>query len=160
MSKTGRLTGDNAFSRGSLYLMLRNRVYRGEITHKGQSYAGQHPAIIDQELWDQVQALTKGNIQGTRRRPRSTDTSLLLGLMYDSEGNRFTPSHAQKKGRRYRYYVSQALLKTGAKQTTLPCRIPAREVEELVTTQLRSLLQSPQRMTDLLGQQDADRWKR
>jgi hypothetical protein len=55
MSKTGNVSGGNAFSRGALYTMLQNRVYLGEITHKETPYPGQHPAIIDRALWDRVQ---------------------------------------------------------------------------------------------------------
>ncbi len=54
-SAAGRLIGDKPFSRGALYLMLQNRLYRGEIVHKGQSHPGEHPPIIDPPLWDAVQ---------------------------------------------------------------------------------------------------------
>ena len=113
VSKIGNVTGDNVFCRGALYLMLQNRVYLGEITHKDQSYPGQQPAIIGQELWDKVQAQLKENLQSENRKANRSDKSLLVGLLYDAEGNRFTPSHAKKKGRRYRYYVSRNLLKLG-----------------------------------------------
>ena len=43
----GRLAGGQHFSRGALYLMLQNRIYRGEIVHQGEAYPGQHEAIID-----------------------------------------------------------------------------------------------------------------
>ena len=48
-------------SRGALYLMLQNRIYRGDITHKGSAYPGEHPAIIDKVLWEQVQATLAEN---------------------------------------------------------------------------------------------------
>jgi site-specific DNA recombinase len=115
LSKTGNASGDNAFARGALYSMLQNRIYLGEIVHKDKSFPGQHPSIIDQSLWDRVQLQFKANLQAERRRPRATSTSLLTGLLYDEVGNRFTPSHAAKKGRRYRYYVSQALTKGAPK---------------------------------------------
>lgn len=150
LSKTGNMSGDNAFSRGALYTMLQNRVYLGVITHKGSPYPGQHPAIIDQALWNRVQLQLKDNVQGERRRPRATGTSLLSGLLYDEAGNLFTPSHATKKGRRYRYYVSRSLIKGRTKDSTGPVRLPAEEIEELVLSQLSSLLQSAPRILDLL----------
>src|SRR5207237_534542 len=55
-SASGRLIGGNPFSRGALYLMVQNRTYLGEIVHKRQSHSGEHPPIIDQPLWDAVQA--------------------------------------------------------------------------------------------------------
>ena len=121
ISRTGRASGGAVYSRGALYGMLQNRIYLGEITHKGASYPGQHAAIIDQALWDQVQAQFKANLQAERRRPRTTGQSVLTGLLYDSDGNRFTPSHANKKGRRYRYYVSQAVIHGRGKGSRARC---------------------------------------
>ena len=60
-SASGRLRGGKPFARGALYLMLQNRIYRGEIVHKEQSHPGGHPPIIDQPLWDAVQAQLASN---------------------------------------------------------------------------------------------------
>jgi len=154
VSKAGNVTGGNVFSRGALYEMLQNRIYLGEIKHKQNSYPGQHLAIIDRKLWDQVQAQLKTNLQAPQRRPRATEQSLLVGLIYDKDGNRFTPTHANKKGRRYRYYTSQAIIEKPGKGSDGPIRFPAREIEELVISQFTQLLQSPQRMNDLLSDPD------
>jgi site-specific DNA recombinase len=150
LSKTGNASGDNAFSRGALYSMLQNRIYLGEIMHKDTSFPGQHPAIIDQDLWDRVQLQFKANLQAERKRPRATSSSLLTGRLYNEAGNRFTPSHATKKGRRYRYYVAQALTEGRPKDPTQPVRLPAEEIEELVVSQLAALLQSAPRILNLL----------
>jgi site-specific DNA recombinase len=74
-----------------------------------------------------------------------------MGLLYDSDGNLFTPSHTAKKDRRYRYYVSQAVIKNPGTGTKGPARLPAQEIEDLVVSQLTSFLQSPQRLLDQLG---------
>jgi len=58
VSETGRRSGGKPILSGTLYWMLQNRLYRGEIIHGGQSYPGQHAPIIDQALWDQVQSRT------------------------------------------------------------------------------------------------------
>ena len=154
ISRTGRTSGGANYSRGALYLILHNRIYLGEITHKKASYPGQHAAIIDQKMWDQVQSQFQSNLQAPRKRPRATEQSLLMGLLYDEQGNRFTPSHATKKGRRYRYYVSQAVIKKPQTGNSGPARIPASEIEELVISQLTLLLRSPQRMMDILAEVD------
>ena len=60
-SASGRRRGGKPFARGTLYLMLQNRIYRGEIVHKEQSHPGEHGPIIDQPLWDAVQAQLAGN---------------------------------------------------------------------------------------------------
>jgi site-specific DNA recombinase len=150
MSRNGRASGGVTYSRGALYLILHNRIYLGVITHKSASYPGPPPAIIDQKMWDQVQAQFQSNLQAPRKRPRATEQSLLMGLLYDEQGNRFTPSHATKKGRWYRYYVSQAVIKNARKNGNGPVRIPASDIEELVISQLTLLLQSPQRTMDIL----------
>src|ERR1700757_2495123 len=76
-SASGRLIGGKPFSRGALYLMLRNRTYRGEIVHKRQSHLGEHPPIIDQPLWDAVQMRLAGNT-AERNSGRPTDQPSLL----------------------------------------------------------------------------------
>ena len=72
-SAAGRVIGGKPFSRGALYLTLRNRSYRGEIVHNGQSYPGEHPPIIDQPLWEALQAQLAGN--ATQRYPGTARAS-------------------------------------------------------------------------------------
>jgi len=79
-----------------------------------------------------------------------------MGILYDDKGNRFTPSHTNKKGQRYRYYASQEIIKKPGKETAGPVRLPAHEIEDLVMSQLTSLLQSPQKLLDLLGTGQAE----
>src|SRR5215469_8743207 len=102
-SASGRLVGGKSFSRGALYLILQNRIYRGEIVHKGQSHRGEHIPIIDQPLWEAVQAQLAGHT--TQRNPgtRTQQPRLLAGMLFDRDGNRMTPTHAIKKGTRYHY---------------------------------------------------------
>src|SRR5262249_1513086 len=71
-SAAGRLIGGKPFSRGALYLILQNRLYRGEIVHNGQSHPGEHKSIIDQPLWDAVQARLAGNTAERNSGTRST----------------------------------------------------------------------------------------
>src|SRR6516164_7935636 len=87
--------------------MLRNRTYRGEIVHKGQSHPGEHTPIIDQPLWDAVQIRLAVNTTERTSGTRTHQPSLLAGMLFDTEGNRMTPSYAVEQGRRYRYYVSR-----------------------------------------------------
>ena len=61
--------------------MLQNRIYRGEIVHKGKSYPGEHEAIVDETLWNEVQAILAENrvdrINGTagqRAKPVDRDS--------------------------------------------------------------------------------------
>src|SRR5262245_59929132 len=104
-SASGRLSGAKPFARGALYLILRNRIYRGEIVHNEQSYLGDHEPIIDPPLWDAVQAQLAGNSAQRNSGARTRQPSLLAGMLFDRNGTRMTPSHAVKKGTRYRYLV-------------------------------------------------------
>ena len=105
-SASGRVRSGKPFSRGALYLMLRNRIYRGEIVHKGQPHPGEHKPIIDQPLWDAVQAQLVSNAAERNSGARTRQPSLLAGMLFDGDGNRMTPTHAVKNDTRYRYYVS------------------------------------------------------
>src|SRR6202521_3963290 len=130
-------------SRGALYLMLQNRIYRGEIVHKELSYPGEHAPIIDQELWDTVQARLAGNAAQRSAGGRIAQPSLFAGTLFDGDGNRMTPSHAVKKGTRYRYYVSRPLITKDQADRSAGRRIPAGEIEQLVASRVRQWLLDP-----------------
>jgi DNA invertase Pin-like site-specific DNA recombinase len=144
-------TGGGQFSRGALYKILRNHIYVGEIFHKGKAYPGEHKAIIDSEHWEKVQAMLAENRQGNRRKARATKVSLLTGLVFDQNGNRFTPTHANKSGKRYRYYTSQAVIRNAESRAEIT-RIPAHDLEVAVTDRVLEFLQSPE---EILGALEA-----
>jgi DNA invertase Pin-like site-specific DNA recombinase len=152
-SQTGRKTGGAAYSRGALYNILQNRIYLGEIEHRGQVYQGEHDGIVPRELWERVQAQLRANNNAHQNGLRAAMPSLLVGLLYDGRGNRFTPAHAVKNGKRYRYYVSQAAIQNPGSCHRGTVRIPAGEIESLACSRLRSFLASPHEMVDLLALQ-------
>ena len=144
----GTAYGGQRLSRGALYLMLQSRTYCGEVTHKGKSYPGEHPAIIEQPLWDKVQAvLGKNRIERTTG-TRTKHPSLLTSLVFDETGERLTPSYSVKKGTRYRYYVSTALLTGAGRKRSSGRRIPAGNLEGLVIDRLRSFFADPAAVLD------------
>jgi site-specific DNA recombinase len=142
-SAAGRVIGGKPFSRGALYLMLRNRSYRGEIVHKGQSHPGEHPPIIDQTLWDAVQMRLAGNTAERNSGTCTHQPSLLAGMLFDAEGNRMTPSYSVKKSTRYHYYVSRPLIIKDQRESPAALRIPAGEIEHLVISRVRQWLLDP-----------------
>jgi len=142
-SASGRMIGGKPFARGALYLMLRNRTYRGEIVHKGQSHPGEHTPIIDQPLWNTVQAQLAGNTAERNSGTRTHQPSLLAGMLFDAEGNRMTPSYADKQSTRYRYYVSRPLITQDQRESSTALRIPAEEIEHFVTSRVRQWLLDP-----------------
>jgi DNA invertase Pin-like site-specific DNA recombinase len=155
MDKSGRCEGGRRLSRGALYLILQNRVYRGEITHKGASYPGQHQAIVDPDLWQIVQDKLATNRKERALGARTKESSLLAGLIVDASGEPMTPSHAVKAGRRYRYYVSAPLI-TRDRPAPDGLRIPAGDVEALVLDRLRAFLSSTSEVGNALRECDLE----
>ena len=132
-------------NKNDVYRILTNRVFLGEAVHKGNSYPGEHDAIITQAQWDAVQAILKINPRIRINRSRNTTAPLLRGLIFDSDGNAMSPSHSRgRSGKRYRYYVSQALLKGPMQERPAIARLPAGQIEAAVTDQVRALLRQPE----------------
>jgi len=151
VTKAGAPIGGASFARGHLYYLLRNHLYVGEIRHRDKWYPGEHPGIVPRELWDKVQAQLDSNLRTQRKRAREQSSSLLTGLIADGEGNRFTPSFTIKRGRRYRYYVSQPVIQNPDGQPTRPTRLPAHEIESRVRERLQAFLRSDAHVFDELS---------
>jgi site-specific DNA recombinase len=136
---SGGTTGGVPLTNGPLAYLLANRAYVDEINHKGQSYRGEHPAIVAPELFDAVAAKLAENRNGVRTK-RAGSGALLLGRLFDDRGNPMSPSVTNKKGVRYRYYVSCVVAQgRGAEAGSLK-RISAPEIEIGVIAALRSKL--------------------
>jgi DNA invertase Pin-like site-specific DNA recombinase len=148
--------GGQKFSRGALYLMLQNRIYRGDITHKDNAYPGEHQAIVEQTLWDEVQAVLTANRVDRAAGPDGKQPSLLAGMAFDESGERLTPTHAIKKGTRYRYYVSTSLITGSAKNRSTGRRIPAANLDNLVITKLRTFLADQGAILDAIQDEHSD----
>jgi site-specific DNA recombinase len=151
LHQTGRTSGGHAFCRGALYAILKNRLYLGEIAHRGAVYPGQQDAIVAPELYDAVQALLAANNQAKRTGVYAKDPSLLAGLLFDDRGHRLTPIHTIRRGKRYRYYVSQAVLQNKTAQQGRVCRIPALEIEQHITRSLETWLATGRELLDQLA---------
>ena len=147
----GTERGGKPFSRGHLYTLLSNPIYTGQIAHKGQLYPGQHPALIEDETWSAVRNQLAGNARDHRRKTKAAEPSLLAGLLVDARGERLTPSHAVKKGRRYRYYVSAALITDAGTDRAQGWRLAAREIEDAVIRILADALTSPASLVERIA---------
>ena len=152
----GVLAGGNRFSRGALYTLLQNHIYCGGIAHQGKVYPGQHEAIVEPQLWQLVQEKLASNRQSRALGETAQEPSLLAGLIVDGEGNRMTPTHAVKKGRRYRYYVSTPLITGTRSDHAKGWRVPAGDVEGLVLDRLRAFFASEQNVGEALSRFDLD----
>jgi site-specific DNA recombinase len=135
---TGRAIGGGAFGAGALAYLLRNRFYIGEVVYRDQAFRGDHEPILDPALFAAVQAKLSAQAVARRCRLRGSP-ALLAGRLFDEDERRMTPTHTNKNGVRYLYYVSQAALR---KQPSVPiARVPAPELEALVVGAIRRRLQ-------------------
>jgi DNA invertase Pin-like site-specific DNA recombinase len=137
------------FGVGALFHLLKNRIYVGEIAYRGEIHKGEHPAILDRETFDAVQQKLQEQSVG-RTASRRASPALLMGKLFDDRGNPMSPTHANKKGVRYRYYVSHALLQGRKLDAGAVPRVSSPDVENLVMAALRRQRSNPetQSLTD------------
>ena len=132
----GRTIGGILFTRGPLAYLLRNRFYIGEVAFRGQICPGEHPPILDRDLFDAVQLKLAEQHNGYRVARASRD-ALLTGRIFDDRGNRMTPSHSRKGAARYGYYVSSALIQGQPQSAGSVARVPAAKIEAVIVDALR-----------------------
>jgi hypothetical protein len=138
---TGATHGGIPFERGSLFYLLRNRFYIGEVKYKGEILPGEQPVIMERELFDAAQQ--KLTDQWSHRNHAKTKSDhLLTGLLYDDAGHRMIPTHATKAGIRYRYYVSLPHLKGDSKTVSVGSvsRVPATDIEDIIVKSMNEHL--------------------
>jgi DNA invertase Pin-like site-specific DNA recombinase len=144
-TKSGDWRGGNILSRGHIHYILTSPIYAGRIPHKGKTFEGQHPAIIEPEHWQRVQdRLSNKSPKPKEPHPRKTSPSPLVGKLFDERGERLSPSHTRKRGRRYRYYISRGYV-TGRKDSLQGrgWRLPAEDLEGHVAKAIRTYLSGP-----------------
>ena len=138
--KTGK-----PIDKGDVYKMLHLRTYRGEVAFKGQVYPGEHQAVVPEALWDRAHAVLQVSPRARASQNRQQAPALLKGLLYGTDGRALSPTHCRRRGRLYRYYVAQRVLKGDAPEDdSLVRRIAAAEIERVVLDQLRALLRQPE----------------
>jgi site-specific DNA recombinase len=130
---TGATRGGIPFGRGSLFYLLSNHFYIGEVKFKDEILPGEQPAIMDRELFQAVQKKLRDQ-WSHRTVTRNASDHLLTGLLYDDIGNRMVPTHATKAGIRYRYYISSPHFDGNSKTAAVGSvsRVPAAELEDVI----------------------------
>lgn len=143
-TRLDKTVGGNEFQYGSLRCLLSNRLYVGEIDHKGTIHQGQHEPIINRELFDEVQAILATLSTTAVRGPKLVSGSLLQGLIVDRQGRTMGPVHTTRNGQRFRYYVTHP--KTIGNDGPPAYRLPANAIEavccELLADQIAGQVSS------------------
>lgn len=140
----GSSTGGKHFDRGHLHHILTNPIYAGRIRHKETVYEGQHPAIIDPNEWDKVQDQLQCKARKGRGTHQRASKSPLAGKLFDETSDRLTPSHSRKNGKRLRYYISHRLIKNRSKKHPDAWRLPAEQLEALLSNLLAQHISKPE----------------
>jgi DNA invertase Pin-like site-specific DNA recombinase len=147
---SGKVYGGVLCTRGRIYHLLSNPVYIGKIRHKGAAYDGQHPPIIPRDIWDAAQAKLADNASRAKRRETAASPSPLAGKLRDETGDRLTPSHTVRRGRRHRYYVSHRLIARSGEADLSGWRLPAATLETAVVTLIRNRLTATAALANLI----------
>jgi site-specific DNA recombinase len=134
-TKVRKFNGGIPFTYGPLAYFLKNRIETG---HQEKWFPGEHAAIADQKIFDQVQQPLASQ-PAARKARRTASEALLMGKLYDDRGNRMSPSFSAKNGVRYRFYVSSALLRGRRADTGSVARVSAAEIEGAVLAALEQM---------------------
>jgi site-specific DNA recombinase len=147
-TQDGQVRSGTQMDRKYLYKLLRNRIYLGELSHKGSWFPGAHAPIVDHGLWGQVHEVLARDphVRSVDTQTRESTDALLRGLLFGPSGDPMYPTYASKNKRKYRYYVSKAEMRFGAAGKTHE-RIPAAEVEAATVNQVKTVLSSPEAIT-------------
>jgi site-specific DNA recombinase len=140
VSKGGVRHGGFRFHRGALYHLLANPIYVGEIRHKKVTYPGQHEPIIERAKWQRVQEVLNQRAAHPRGGSITKTTGLLMGRLFDENGELLYSCWAKKGQLRYRYFVSRKLVRGSNKPEDRGWRLPAGRTEEAVTAAALQIL--------------------
>lgn len=131
---SGEERGNNPLERGQIHHIITNPIYAGRIRHRKQIYEGLHPAIIEPGKWENVQQKLAANSGKTRGHKHTAHPSPLVGKLFDETGDRLTPSHTSKNGKRLRYYISRRLVTDKSRKHPEAWRLPAPQLEQAIAS--------------------------
>jgi len=140
----GNMREGRLWNKSHLYRLLNNRILIGRVSHKGDTFPGEHEAIIEDSLWEKVQKTLADNTRSRSDKTRSETTALLKGLIKCGHcGNAMGPTYTRKDGKTYRYYLCVRAGKSGHDSCPLKS-VAAGEVDRAVLTRLREMIGAPE----------------
>jgi len=119
--------------------LLQNPIYLGKVRYKSELFDSEHPAIIEESLFDRVKKLLSKNGEHNKSANQDKHDFLLRGVVRCSAcGSMMSPNFAYSKGRKYFYYKCVKVNKLDKQEC--PVRsTPAKELEALVVARLAFL---------------------
>jgi len=153
-----RTRKDVFFTKGALYYILQNSIYIGLTKHKDKVYEGEHQGIVDKEIFEQVRKLLMEN-RIPDKVTKGKYSSLLAGKIFDDKDNYMSPSHSNSRNRRYRYYVSQAIIQSRKHEAGSISKIPANEIERVVVDEIKAFFLNTQNIQSYISNYDVRKQK-
>jgi len=136
-SENGTPHAGRAFTKAALLRLLTNAVYAGQVEYRGELYAGEHAAIIELPVWQEVNADLRAGRRTKTGAIRAPQNALLAGLLHCASCQHpMVPTYTAKPGRRYRYYVCRTARQNGWRACPTKS-VPAGMLEDAVLEQLR-----------------------
>jgi len=139
-TRAGRALGGRVLSRGAVIHILQSRVYVGEIVHRDKVHPGLHEPIIVRDMFDAVQAKMRSLARAHQERPVRAQPGVLLGKLFDANGEPMGPTFAYGKQKQlYRYYmpVSWQTRRKGQRGDGVQERISADALEGFLVSALQ-----------------------
>jgi site-specific DNA recombinase len=141
-----------AFNKAHLSRLLGNPLYVGRVSHKGETYAGEHPAIVDEAIYARVQAALAANNVSGGARAKNRYGHLLRGLLHCTAcGCAMSPSVTRRNGKAHRYYVCGNATRRGWASCPHPS-LPAGEIEAAVIDRIKCVGRDPDLLRDTLAE--------
>ncbi len=139
VTKKGRELGGKTFTKNALYRILTNVLYVGKVRFEGMLYEGEHDAIVDADVWQQVQERLRRNGLSGGRKVRNKHGALLKGLLYCTPcESSMVHAYTRKREKRYRYYVYRNAQQRG--WSSCPSKaLNAHEIETPVVEHIRGV---------------------
>ena len=119
--------------------------------HKNSVYGGLHEPIIDFEIFEKTQQLLAQNALIRKNSTNAASGSLLKGKLFDDKDNYMSPTHSNKQGKRYRYYVSQAQIQNRLQDIGSVSKISAGEIENFVTEKVKEFVFNKKLLQELFA---------
>ena len=142
-TKKGKRREGRPWNTGHIYRLLGNRIYMGEVVHKGKGYPGEHGAIVSKPLWEKVQRILSENTRAKQTKAKTKNISPLQGVVRCGHcDSAMGLTYTQKGPRRYSYYHCAK----DAKRAVSCCRlkrVPAGDIEKVVLEQLSAVFRTP-----------------
>ncbi|MEM9221603.1 MAG: recombinase family protein [Pseudomonadota bacterium] len=150
--RKGVESGGLPFSIGHLRQLLTNSIYIGKVRYRGSLYEGQHGAVVPKNLFERVQEELASSAPAQRSETNAKSPHRLTGKVFDETGDRQSPAGANKKGVRYRYYVSRRLAQGRRSAGVDGWRLPAKTLENAVSDQLVRWFSDRRNLFDLIDE--------